>query len=69
MPDTSAVAQASYRRRYGFANQCSVGLGTFGHVAVPGIHLWNAKKADAIAHARLVCGLPLTMTRALGILA
>ena len=68
-PDASAVAQASYRRRYGFANQCSVGLGTFGQIVpadydVDSLARRGIERAG-LTQAGLVSGLTLTMTRAL----
>jgi hypothetical protein len=71
----SALAQASYCRRYGFADTSTIDLTAFWQVAQADqdIDLAGAKRRrkqpNALAHARLVSGLPLTMTRAFGILA
>jgi hypothetical protein len=73
-PDVSAVSQASYRRRYSFPNTPTIVLSACGQIVQGDQDVDFArtkgcrKQPDAIPQARLVLSLPLTMTRALGIL-
>jgi len=69
------VAQASYRSRDRFPDTSTIGLTALGQIVQTDQDVDLAgtkrcrKESDAITQARLVRGLPLTMTRALGILA
>jgi hypothetical protein len=71
----SAVAQASYRRRYSFPDSSTIILSALGQIvqADQDVDLARTKgcrkEPDAIPQARLVASLSLTLTRALGILA
>jgi hypothetical protein len=70
----SAVAQASYRCRYCLPHAPTIGLTALGQVVQADKYFdlvgtkGRRKEPDAIAQARLVRGLTLTMTRALGVL-
>jgi hypothetical protein len=67
-PGASALWQGSYRR-YNFPDTAKIGLGTLGQIVQADQEVdfdgteARRKEPNATTQARLVAGLPLTMTR------